>query len=153
MCIFVHSYSGPHLFFHAPAFSPTHLCHWIPEWHRAALWSLTFSLHGCLEPYPAGFWHTQGWRLHNLSGHLFQCLPSLKVKEKIFLPFKWSFLYFTLCPLPLILSVHPSEKTLAPSFFTPPPPLFIHFDKIPLLSFDKTLLFFFILSVGYHIKC
>lgn len=118
----------------------------MPEWHRALWVSISVCMFkaGCLEPYPAGFWHSQGWQFHSLSGHLFQCLSSLKVKENIFLPFKWSFLYFTLCPLPPILSVHSSEKTLAP------PPLLTHFYGSPFLLIRPFSLFCYFLSWLSH---
>ena len=35
--------------------------------------------------------------------------------KKFFLVFSWSFLCFSLCPLPLVLSLVTTEKSLAPS--------------------------------------
>jgi len=49
-----------------------------------------------------GFEYVQGRRCHNSSG---QPVPvTLKVK-KFFLVFRWNFLCFILCPLPLVLSL------------------------------------------------
>jgi len=45
---------------------------------------------------------------------LFQCSVTLRVK-KLFLMFRRNFLYFSLCPLPLVLSLGTTEKSLAPS--------------------------------------
>jgi len=47
-------------------------------------------------------------------GSLFQCSVILSVK-KFFLVFTWNFLGFSLCPLPLVLLLGPTEKSLAPS--------------------------------------
>ena len=66
--------------------------------------------------------------------NLFQCLTSLAVNM-----FKWNSLYFNLCPLPLVLSLGTSKKSLAPS------PLLLalhqvstHIDKILLsLPFSR----------------
>ena len=46
-------------------------------------------------------------------GSLFQCSVTLRGK-KFFLMFSWNFLCFSLCPLPLVLSVGTTEKSLAP---------------------------------------
>lgn len=45
------------------------------------------------------------------------------------LRFKWRFLYFHLCPLPLVQSLNATEKSLA-LFFTSPSQAFTHVDKI-----------------------
>jgi len=45
---------------------------------------------------------------------LFQCSITLKVK-KFFLRLRWNILCFGLCPLPLVLLLGITEKTLAPS--------------------------------------
>ena len=42
-------------------------------------------------------------------GNLFQCSVTLRVK-KFFLMFSWNFLCFSLCPLPLVLSLGTTEK-------------------------------------------
>jgi len=44
-------------------------------------------------------------------GSLFQCSVTLRVK-KFFLMFRWNFLCFNLCPLPLVLSLGTTEKNL-----------------------------------------
>jgi len=46
---------------------------------------------------------------------LFQCFVTLKVKM-FFLMFRWNFLCFSLRPLPLVLSLGTTERSLAPSF-------------------------------------
>jgi len=48
-------------------------------------------------------------------GSLFQCFVTLRVR-KFFLMFRCNFLCFSLCPLPLVLSLGTTEKSLAPSF-------------------------------------
>jgi len=45
-------------------------------------------------------------------GTLFQCLTILTVKKGVLLMFKWNFLYFSLCPLPLFLSLGTTMKSL-----------------------------------------
>jgi len=52
-------------------------------------------------------------------GSLFQGSVTLRGK-KFFLMFRWNFLCFSLCPLPLVLSLGTTEKSLAPSFWHPP---------------------------------
>jgi len=52
-------------------------------------------------------------------GSLFQCSVTLRVK-KFLLMFRWNFLCFSLCPLPLVLSLGTTEKSLAPSSWHPP---------------------------------
>jgi len=47
-------------------------------------------------------------------GSLGQCSIILRGK-KFFLMFSWNFLCFSLCPLPLVLSLGTAEKSLAPS--------------------------------------
>jgi len=47
-------------------------------------------------------------------GSLFQSSVTLRVK-KFFLMFRWNFLCFSLCPLPLVLSLGTTEKSLATS--------------------------------------
>jgi len=47
-------------------------------------------------------------------GSLFQCSVTLRGK-KFFLMFRRNFLCFNLCPLPLVLSLGTTEKSLAPS--------------------------------------
>ena len=50
---------------------------------------------------------------------LFQCSVTLRGK-KFFLISSWNFLCFSLCPLPLVLSLGTTEKSLAPSSRHPP---------------------------------
>jgi len=47
-------------------------------------------------------------------GSQFQCSVTLRVK-KLFLMFRRNFMCFSLCPLPLVLSLGTTEKSLAPS--------------------------------------
>ena len=47
-------------------------------------------------------------------GSLFQCSVTLRGK-KFILIFSWSFLCFSLCPLPLVLLLGTTEQSLAPS--------------------------------------
>jgi len=47
-------------------------------------------------------------------GSLFQCSSTLRGK-KFFLMFRWNFLCFHLCPLPLVLLLGTTEKSLVPS--------------------------------------
>ena len=47
-------------------------------------------------------------------GSLCQCCITLRVK-KFFLMFSWNFLCFNLCPLPLVLLLGTTEKSLVPS--------------------------------------
>ena len=47
-------------------------------------------------------------------GSLGQGSITLRVK-KFFLMFSWNFLCFSLCPLPLVLPLGTTEKSLAPS--------------------------------------
>ena len=47
-------------------------------------------------------------------GSLFQCSVTLRGK-KFFLMFRRNFLCFSLCPLPLVLSLGTTGKSLAPS--------------------------------------
>lgn len=63
-------------------------------------------------------------------GNLSQCLVNLTSK-KCFLIFIGNLLCFSLCPLPLILSLGITEKSLALSFFHPLQ-VFTHTNKIPL---------------------
>ena len=52
-------------------------------------------------------------------GSLYQCSVILRGK-KFFLMFSWNFLCFSLCPLPLVLSLGTTGKSLAPSSWHPP---------------------------------
>ena len=55
----------------------------------------------------------------NSLGSLFQCSVTLRVK-KFFLMFRRNFIFFSLCPLSLVLSLGTTEKSLAPSSWHPP---------------------------------
>ena len=52
-------------------------------------------------------------------GSLFQCSVTLRGKN-FFLMFRRNFLCLSLCPLPLVLSLGTTEKSLAPSSWHPP---------------------------------
>ena len=83
---------------------------------------------GHLEPVAQGhvqtsFEYLQAWRRHKLPGQAVLVLSSLTVKTCV-LMFKQSLLCFSLLPLPLVLSLGATEKTLAPSSLHP---LFRHF--------------------------
>jgi len=69
-------------------------------------------------------------------GSLFQCSVTLRGK-KLFLVFRWNFLCLSLCPLPLVLSLDTTEKSLAPSSRHPPLRYLYTFRRSPL-----SLLFF-----------
>jgi len=60
----------------------------------------------------AGFEYPQ--RLHNLPGQPVPVLHHVRVK-KFFLMFRRNFLCCSLCPLPLVLSLGTTEKSLVPS--------------------------------------
>ena len=67
-----------------------------------------------------GFEYLQRRRLHKPPlGSLFQCSVTLRVK-KFFLMFRWNFLCFSFCLLPLVLSLGTTGKSLAPSSWHPP---------------------------------
>ena len=51
--------------------------------------------------------------------NLCQCSVSLTAKQ-CFLIFRWSHLCFSVCPLPLVLLLDTTEKSLAPSSLHPP---------------------------------
>jgi len=61
-----------------------------------------------------GFERLQQRRHHNPFGQPVPVFHTLKVK-KFFLMFTWNFLCFSLCPLPLVLSLGTTEKSLASS--------------------------------------
>jgi len=58
--------------------------------------------------------YLQRRRLHNLPG---QPVPVLRhpQREEVLHMFRWNFLCFSFCPLPLVLSLGTTEKSLAPS--------------------------------------
>jgi len=61
-----------------------------------------------------GFEYLQRRRIHNPFGQpvAMLCHPQ---RKKFFLMFRWNFLCFSLCPLPLVLPLGTTEKSLAPS--------------------------------------
>ena len=64
---------------------------------------------GCLGTCPDSFAHHQGWRFHNLSGQLVPVLGHPHSK-KCFSLFRQHLLCFSLCPLPLVLSLDTAEE-------------------------------------------
>ena len=70
---------------------------------------------GCTGPCPggSGISPEKGDSTASL-GSLVQCSVTLRVK-KFFLLFSWNFLCFNLCPLPLVLLLGTTEKSLVPS--------------------------------------
>lgn len=88
------------------------------------------------------FEHVQGGRLHNLPGQPVSVLshPDLSYffhSERCFLMFRWSFLYFSESPLPLVLSLGITEESLALSSSHHPFKHFCTSIRLPL-----SLLFF-----------
>ena len=63
-----------------------------------------------------GFWMSPEKEIHHLSGSLFQCSVILSVKF-FFLIVRWNLLCPSLHPLPLVLSLDVTEKSLAPSLW------------------------------------
>ena len=59
-----------------------------------------------------GFDCLQGWRLCSLPGQPVLVLDYPDSK-KVISYVRWNFLYFNLCPLPLVLSLGTTEKSLA----------------------------------------
>jgi len=66
------------------------------------------------DPVQAGLEYLQRRRLHNLPGQPVQGSVTLRGK-KFLLMFRRNFLCFSLCPLPLVLSLGTTEKSLSPS--------------------------------------
>jgi len=62
-------------------------------------------------------------------GSLFECSVTLKVK-KFYLVFRWNFLCFSLCPLPLVLLLGTTEES-GPILLTPTLEIFLSIDEIP----------------------
>jgi len=80
-----------------------------------------------------GFEYLQGRRhLKPPLGSLFQGSVTLRGK-KFFLMFRWNFLCFNLCPLPLVLLLGTTEKS-GPILLTPTLKIFIGIYKIPSQS-------------------
>lgn len=74
-----------------------------------------------------GFEYLQGW------SNLLQCVITLTVK-KFFLIFKWNFLYFILCPLPLVFHWAPHRRVCLHLLYFPHQE-FVQMGKIPLSLF------------------
>lgn len=75
---------------------------------------------GCLGPDHLNFEHFQGWRFHSLSGQLFPVFDHPRgVVAGFFQVSNQIFLWWPLCPLPFILSLCTSKKSLAPSLYHP----------------------------------
>lgn len=70
---------------------------------------------GCSRPCPSGSWRSP-WRK---SDNLCQCSFS-HIAQKSFLMFRGNFLCSSLYPLPLVLTLSTTEKSLAPSSLHPP---------------------------------
>lgn len=75
---------------------------------------------------PMAFEFLQGWRLHNLPG---QHVPVLR-HPHIF-RVRGILLYFSVCPLPSVLSPGTTAESLAPFLFAPSLQVFTYIDKIP----------------------
>jgi len=60
-------------------------------------------------------------------GHLFHCSITCPVKKFSYM-FKWNLLYFSLCPLPLVLSLGTTEKSLSLSSLPLPHQVFTHIE-------------------------
>jgi len=69
-------------------------------------------------------------------GNLCQCLVTLTMK-KCFLVFRWNCLYISLCPLPLVLALGTTGKSLAPSSSFHP---FRYFYTLRRSPFEPSLL-------------
>lgn len=63
-------------------------------------------------------------------GSLFQYSVTFQVK-KLFIMFKWNFLYFIFCPFLLVMSLGTTQKSLAPSFLLPWVHLLAHVHQSP----------------------
>ena len=103
------------------------LCGYVRGW-KGPLWFIK-SNRPCQSRVTYSRMHrTLSWRVLNISregdstaplGSLFQCSVTLRGK-KFFLMFRRNFLWPSLCPLPLVLSLDTTEKSLAPSSWHPP---------------------------------
>jgi len=75
------------------------------------------------------FGYLQGGRLHKFPGQPVLVLIHPHSEKKCFLMFRGNLLCFSLCPLPLVLSLDTIEKNLAPPSLHCP---FRYLDEIPL---------------------
>ena len=85
----------------------------------------------CSGSCPVRFQIRARWRPHNLSE---QPVPRFDHphSRKVFCYFKWNFLDFSLCSLPLVLSLSAVEKSLAPSSYSFPSDIYTHWqDPLP----------------------
>jgi len=74
---------------------------------------------GCPGPRPGPFLISPRMKTpQSLWATRYQCLVTLSIK-KHFLVFRQTLLCFSLCPLPLALSLHTTEKSLAPPSLHP----------------------------------
>lgn len=74
---------------------------------------------GCPGPPPDGFWVSPRVETPQSLGNLYQCSITLKVKN-CFLLFRGILLCFSLYPLPIVLSLSTTEKSLNASSSQPP---------------------------------
>jgi len=83
-------------------------------------------------------------------GSLCQCSVTLRGK-KFFLMFSWNFLCFSLCPLPLVLSLDTTEKSLplvAPTLWIPAG--FGYLIALPAVNTVKELYIFQAIFLHFH---
>ena len=71
---------------------------------------------GCTGPCPGGSGISPEKETPQPPSAAWARAPSPSRGKKFFLVFSWSFLCFSLCPLPLVLSLGTTGKSLTPSF-------------------------------------
>jgi len=81
----------------------------------------------------------QGGRLHNLSGQPLAILGHTHRVKKYFLMFRWTLLCFSLCPLPVVLSLGTTERSLALSASQPPCRYLYTLRRCPLIRLFSRL--------------
>lgn len=69
---------------------------------------------GFPKTFPDIFWYLHGWGIHNFSGNPYRCSGMLSV-EKVFPDVRGDLLSYSLCPLPFVLALGSTEKSLFPS--------------------------------------
>lgn len=94
--------------------------------------------------------HLQGWRLHNLLRQPWVPVLNCHQGEKMFSAVWRNFLYFSLWPLPLVLSLDTTEKSLFFFFFVP--------SRYSYSRCSLSLLFFWLnshsfLSLFSYLRC